>query len=77
MFITKATLTDAAELTNLVNSAYRGESSQKGWTSESHLLGGIRIDEPTMAEYLLEENVTLLKYSDHDGKIAATVVSGG
>ncbi len=48
MPITKATLADAAELANLVNSAYRGASSQKGWTSEAHLLGGIRIDEPTI-----------------------------
>ena len=73
MSITKATLNDAAELTRLVNSAYRGESSQKGWTSEAHLLGGIRIDEPNMAGYLLGDNVTMLKYTDHDGKIIGSV----
>lgn len=28
----------------LVNSAYRGESSQKGWTTEESLLGGQRTD---------------------------------
>ncbi len=73
MPIHKAILADAAELTNLVNSAYRGESSQKGWTSEAHLLGGIRIDEPTMAEYLQAENTTILKYTNDTGQIIACV----
>jgi N-acetylglutamate synthase-like GNAT family acetyltransferase len=43
--ITRAQLTDVPTLTLLVNSAYRGETSKLGWTSESHLLEGIRIDE--------------------------------
>jgi ribosomal protein S18 acetylase RimI-like enzyme len=73
MLITKATLADATELTNLVNSAYRGASSQKGWTSEAHLLGGIRIDEPTMAEYLQNPNVTMLKYTDEERQIIGCV----
>lgn len=73
MPIIKAILTDAAELTALVNSAYRGESSKKGWTTEAHLLGGIRIDEPTMANYLQDEKVTILKYTDNDNKIIACV----
>ena len=73
MPITKAALADAPELTRLVNSAYRGPSSEKGWTSESHLLGGIRIDEPTMTEYLENENVTMLKYTNDDGQIIGSV----
>jgi ribosomal protein S18 acetylase RimI-like enzyme len=73
MSITKATLADASELTALVNSAYRGESSQKGWTSEAHLLDGIRIDEPTMAEYLQDADTTILKYTDDNGQIIGCV----
>jgi ribosomal protein S18 acetylase RimI-like enzyme len=73
MSITKATLADASELTALVNSAYRGESSQKGWTSEAHLLDGIRIDEPTMAEYLQDADTTILKYTDDNGQIVGCV----
>jgi N-acetylglutamate synthase-like GNAT family acetyltransferase len=73
MPITKATITDAAELTALINSAYRGASSQQGWTSEAHLLDGIRIDEPTMLEYLQTNNVTMLKYTDDEGRILACV----
>jgi ribosomal protein S18 acetylase RimI-like enzyme len=73
MSITKATLADAAELTRLVNSAYRGESSQRGWTSEAHLLDGIRIDEPTMAEYLQDADTTILKYTNDIGQIIGCV----
>jgi len=73
MSITQATLSDAAELTALVNSAYRGESSQAGWTTEAHLLDGIRIDEPTMHEYLQAPDTTILKYTDEEGRIIACV----
>src|ERR1700761_5334946 len=73
MPITKAILADAAELTQLVNSAYRGESSQKGWTSEAHLLGGIRIDEPTMTKYLQNPNIKMLKYTSDGGQIIGCV----
>lgn len=73
MPIIKATLEDAAELTALVNSAYRGVSSQLGWTSEAHLLDGIRIDEETMTEYLQAGDTTILKYIDDEGKTIACV----
>ncbi len=36
---------DIEELVDLINSAYRGESSKAGWTTEADILGGIRIDE--------------------------------
>jgi ribosomal protein S18 acetylase RimI-like enzyme len=73
MPITKALPADAAELTRLINSAYRGESSQKGWTSEAHMLAGIRIDEPTMLQYLQDANVTMLKYTNEDNQIIGCV----
>ncbi len=47
-----ATPADAARLTGLVNSAYRGDSSRRGWTTEAHLLDGQRIDEEGMQEML-------------------------
>lgn len=46
---------DAAELpaiAELVNSAYRGESSRQGWTTEADYLGGQRTDAQTLAEDL-------------------------
>ena len=43
--ISVATDADVAPLVALVNSAYRGESSRRGWTTEEHLVGGQRTDE--------------------------------
>jgi ribosomal protein S18 acetylase RimI-like enzyme len=40
----KASATDVPALVALVNSAYRGESSRRGWTTEEHLVGGQRTD---------------------------------
>lgn len=70
--ISAATLQDVPELNILVNSAYRGESSKKGWTTEEHLLGGIRTDEADLSELLKKENVTILKYTE-SGKIIGSV----
>lgn len=73
MKITKATIADVTELTYLVNSAYRGESSKNGWTTEAHLLDGIRIDEAEMIKYFQDTYITILKYLDADGKIIGCV----
>lgn len=70
--ISPTTLQDVPELTILVNSAYRGESSKKGWTTEEHLLGGIRTDEEDLSALLQKENVTILKYTE-SGKIIGSV----
>lgn len=67
--IIQANLNDVPEAVALVNSAYRGESSKQGWTSESHLLEGIRIDETEMAGYFNRPEITLLKYVNHEGRI--------
>ena len=40
----RATTADADAIAVLVNSAYRGESSRAGWTTEADLLGGQRTD---------------------------------
>lgn len=39
-----ATLSDVSVVVDLVQSAYRGEASRAGWTSEADLLDGIRTD---------------------------------
>lgn len=38
--IKKAVAEDIFALNTLINSAYRGEYSKKGWTTEAHLLEG-------------------------------------
>jgi GNAT superfamily N-acetyltransferase len=39
-----ATTSNAQEIASLVNSAYRGEYSEQGWTTEASILGGQRTD---------------------------------
>ena len=73
MKITKATREDVKELNKLVNSAYRGEESKKGWTTEAEILGGIRIDEQALALLLAKPRVSILKLSDGSGTILGTV----
>ena len=50
--ITKATLEDVSSLNQLINSAYRGESSKKGWTTEANLLEGKRTTEDELNEII-------------------------
>ena len=70
--ITKATKNDIPELNILVNSAYRGESSKRGWTTEERLLGGIRTDEKELLQTFDNEQNTILKYTENE-KIIGTV----
>jgi ribosomal protein S18 acetylase RimI-like enzyme len=42
--LSKAEKQDAGQIAVLVNSAYRGESSKQGWTTEADLLAGLRTD---------------------------------
>ncbi|MEZ2336666.1 GNAT family N-acetyltransferase [Mucilaginibacter sp. RCC_168] len=71
--ITKAILADVPELNILVNSAYRGEESKKGWTSEADMLDGLRIDETMLKEYFGNEAITILKHTDNNGQITGCV----
>jgi GNAT superfamily N-acetyltransferase len=73
MPITKATVADVPDLNILVNSAYRGETSQLGWTSEAHLLDGIRIDETTLTSYFNDGKVIILKNTNDGGQITGCV----
>ncbi len=60
----KATTTDLPELTQLINSAYRGDSSRKGWTTEADLLGGIRTSEESLAETIAKPGASILLHRD-------------
>lgn len=61
--ITPATQVDVPALNKLVNSAYRGESSRKGWATEADLIDGTRIDEAAMLDLINDKNTTVLKYT--------------
>ena len=47
-----ATDADVPELVALIESAYRGEESKQGWTTEAHLLDGQRTDAQGVAEVI-------------------------
>lgn len=71
--ITPATDKDIPALHQLVNSAYRGESSKKGWTTEADLLDGIRTDEDGLKEMMHQPNAIILKYEDENNSIIGCV----
>ncbi|TKC06671.1 GNAT family N-acetyltransferase [Pedobacter polaris] len=73
MKITQANLADVKELDKLVNSAYRGEDSKKGWTTEAEILDGIRIDEEALELMIAKPAITILKITDENDKILGTV----
>lgn len=49
-----ATSADIDDVVSLVSSAYRGEASTAGWTSEDHLLKGQRIDAVMAADAIAD-----------------------
>lgn len=64
---------DAPSLLTLVNSAYRGDSSRKGWTTEADLLDGIRIDVEGLYQMFNNPNATLLKANTADTQLVGCV----
>ena len=71
--ITQATIADAAELSALINSAYRGETSKKGWTTEADLLEGTRTTPKELATIITTPHHYLLKFI-RDEKIIGSVL---
>lgn len=56
----KAKLADAAAVVQLVNSAYRGEVSKQGWTTEADLLDGQRTDLEEISTILADSHSIIL-----------------
>ena len=61
------------ELINLVNSAYRGESSKKGWTTEAHLLDGIRTNQQSIQSQIQRPGAIMLTATDKDNRLVGCV----
>lgn len=64
--ITIATIEDISSLNKLINSAYRGESSKKGWTTEANLLEGLRTTDQELAELIANPVNTILKFTENN-----------
>ena len=65
-----ATLADVPELVALVESAYRGESSRTGWTTEADLLHGRRTDPAGVAAVVTGPGSRML-VAERDGSMVA------
>lgn len=71
--ITKATEADAAELMQLVNSAYRGDAARGGWTHEADLIAGdLRTDEGELKNLISRKDSVILKYTE-EGRLLGCV----
>lgn len=65
--ITPAVPDDAFALELLINSAYRGETGKKGWTTEADLLDGTRTDAELILGIISDPKSLLLKATDGEG----------
>jgi ribosomal protein S18 acetylase RimI-like enzyme len=74
MKISKAGVADVTQLVELLNSAYRGDSSKKGWTTEAHLIAGnVRTDEKTVIDVINQPGSVVLICTDEQNNIIGTV----
>jgi ribosomal protein S18 acetylase RimI-like enzyme len=72
--ITKATLENISQLNIVINSAYRGESSKKGWTTEANLLEGLRTTEQELTEIIQDPKNTILKFTENEQIIGCVLL---
>jgi ribosomal protein S18 acetylase RimI-like enzyme len=55
-----AQLSDVSQLVPLINSAYRGDESRAGWTTEADLLGGQRTDPDSLGALIAQPDRVVL-----------------
>ncbi|MGQ7947412.1 GNAT family N-acetyltransferase [Flavobacterium sp. WC2509] len=72
--ITTASLEDVTALEKLINSAYRGETSKQGWTTEANLLQGERITINELSEIIRNKENTILKFTDNNTIIGCVLL---
>jgi len=73
--ITKATSKDITALEKLINLAYRGEISKKGWATEANLLEGKRITLDQLEKIFEDKNNTILKYTENNQIIGSVLLT--
>jgi ribosomal protein S18 acetylase RimI-like enzyme len=64
-----ASLDDVDAVVALVDSAYRGETSRAGWTTEADLLDGQRTDAGQVSDIVRAQGSVVL-LAEHDGAVA-------
>ena len=69
-----ATTADIPAITHLLNTAYRGETSKQGWTTEAHLIAGeTRTDEADVQAVMKQAESVFLKYTNEQNEITGCV----
>jgi ribosomal protein S18 acetylase RimI-like enzyme len=71
--ITIAANEDIAQIEKLVNSAYRGDSSRKGWTTEADLLDGIRTNKDVLSGMINRGDSIVLKCNNAKNQLLGCV----
>lgn len=72
--ITIAAISDIPAITNLLNLAYRGETSRQGWTTEADLIAGnTRTDEKNVQEVMQQPGSVFLKYTNGQQQVTGCV----
>lgn len=71
--ITVAQNSQADEIADLVNSAYRGESAKSGWTNESALLTGSRTSASAVRDLISSETDAVLVRFDETKSVIGCV----
>ena len=65
--ISIANMEECNAILHLLNNAYRGETSKKGWTTEANLIAGnFRTNEQSLLQTLLQEGSVFLIYKTQD-----------
>ena len=75
LFTTAAHAADVPALVELVNGAYRGTPSRRGWTSEADLVGGPRIDGARLAGLIATPESAVLVLRAQAGLFACAHVA--
>lgn len=73
LHISTSTPEDVPLLEKLINSAYRGEESKKGWTTEANLLEGKRIDADGIEKMMTGADAVILKCCNNDNDLVGCV----
>jgi GNAT superfamily N-acetyltransferase len=70
-----ASAADAENLSDFVNQAYRGEFATKGWTTETHLLDGLRITPEFLKADIADPNQVVLMFHKANELLACVALT--
>ncbi len=69
-----ANLDDISSIETLLNTAYRGESSKKGWTNEADLISGeVRTNSEELHQIIIKNKSVILKCVNQNDEIIGCV----